>query len=93
MLSWTPSTEERLHLSPAACLDGTHPIRGGIPVVFPQFGLWGLGRKHGFARNLRWIVTNQNDSIAKPTLNLNKKINGKPYVHGFKFESRLSQTH
>ncbi len=29
-------------------------LRGGVPVIFPQFGLFGPGPKHGFARNKAW---------------------------------------
>jgi glucose-6-phosphate 1-epimerase len=34
------------------------PARGGMPVLFPQFANLGAGRKHGFARNVRWLVLN-----------------------------------
>jgi glucose-6-phosphate 1-epimerase len=36
--------------------DGT-AIRGGVPVIFPQFGMRGpiQQRKHGFARNANWV--------------------------------------
>lgn len=34
--------------------DGKKAIRGGIPVVFPQFGPWELGPQHGFARISKW---------------------------------------
>ena len=45
---------ERLFLSERALFDGSTAIRGGIPVIFPQFGERGAGRKHGFARNRTW---------------------------------------
>ena len=39
VLSWiTPDGREHLFLSERAILDGSAPIRGGIPVCFPQFG-------------------------------------------------------
>lgn len=59
--SWkTPSSSgprENLFLSSAAVLDGSKPVRGGIPLVFPVFGPPPEGSKlpqHGFARNVRW---------------------------------------
>lgn len=33
--------------------------RGGVPVIFPQFADHGLLRKHGFARDLQWTTTLQ----------------------------------
>jgi glucose-6-phosphate 1-epimerase len=55
LLSWLPiDGRERLFLSERAVLDGSAAIRGGIPVIFPQFGERGLLRKHGFARSRSW---------------------------------------
>jgi len=45
--------KERLFLSNEAVLDGSKPIRGGVPLVFPQFG-GGKLQSHGFARNSTW---------------------------------------
>ncbi|XP_075732167.1 uncharacterized protein LOC119180580 isoform X3 [Rhipicephalus microplus] len=36
--------------------DGKSPIRGGIPLVFPNFGAWELGPHHGFAHTSLWSV-------------------------------------
>lgn len=59
--SWkTSDGTERLFLSTAAALDGSKPIRGGIPLVFPVFGKppsdhqTGQLPQHGFARNSNW---------------------------------------
>lgn len=59
--SWkTSDGVERLFLSTAAVLDGSKPIRGGIPLVFPVFGpppkdhQTGQLPQHGFARNSNW---------------------------------------
>jgi glucose-6-phosphate 1-epimerase len=51
--SWNYRSKECLYLSPLAILDGTKAIRGGIPVVFPQFGPDPLKSlpQHGFARS------------------------------------------
>ncbi|KAI9726819.1 MAG: hypothetical protein M1828_000675 [Chrysothrix sp. TS-e1954] len=51
---------ENLWLSSAAALDGSKPVRGGIPLVFPVFGPPPKDHptsslpQHGFARNARW---------------------------------------
>jgi glucose-6-phosphate 1-epimerase len=48
--SWKFGGVERLFLSDRAVQDGSKPIRGGIPLVFPQFGQNGKLPQHGFAR-------------------------------------------
>lgn len=60
--SWTasPSGKEQLFLSTATKLDGSRPIRGGIPLVFPVFSAPPPTHvtkdlpQHGFARNNYW---------------------------------------
>jgi glucose-6-phosphate 1-epimerase len=47
-------TEEMLFLSEEAVFDRSKPIRGGIPICFPQFGSDGALPNHGFARNVDW---------------------------------------
>ncbi|KAI9594446.1 galactose mutarotase-like domain-containing protein [Syncephalis fuscata] len=61
IISWHSAGKERLFLSKTAILDGSKAIRGGIPLVFPQFGKasdpkhpYGQFPQHGFARNTRW---------------------------------------
>ena len=55
VLSWIPADgRERLFLSERAVFDGRAAIRGGIPVIFPQFSDRGLLPKHGFARTSTW---------------------------------------
>lgn len=52
--------EAHAHNCPSrkAVYDGSRPIRGGIPIVFPQFGLGPItARQHGFARIQTWKVT------------------------------------
>lgn len=49
------------------------PIRGGVPVCFPQMGFYGPGGKHGFARTSeKWTVeetsTNADDELQSATL-------------------------
>jgi len=60
VLSWiTADGRERLFLSERAVFDGSAPIRGGIPVCFPQFAALGDLPKHGFVRTRAWSVTVQ----------------------------------
>jgi glucose-6-phosphate 1-epimerase len=55
--SWiTPGGGEQLYLSERTALDGRTPVRGGIPVIFPQFAGEGPLPRHGFARTQPWQV-------------------------------------
>jgi glucose-6-phosphate 1-epimerase len=55
VLSWKPApARECLYLSPNASQAPGAAIRGGIPVIFPQFAGRGPLVKHGFARLLEW---------------------------------------
>jgi glucose-6-phosphate 1-epimerase len=54
--SWVPASgDEQLFLSARSAFRAGTAIRGGIPVIFPQFG-GGPLPKHGFARTARWEV-------------------------------------
>ncbi|WP_119070365.1 D-hexose-6-phosphate mutarotase [Aggregatilinea lenta] len=53
--SWrTPDGRERLYLSERSGFNPTAAIRGGVPVVFPQFAALGPLPHHGFARTSLW---------------------------------------
>ena len=55
--SWTLANgDERLYLSPRSALDGSAAIRGGVPIIFPQFSNEGPLPRHGFARTAFWEV-------------------------------------
>ncbi|KAL8703779.1 MAG: hypothetical protein Q9201_003044 [Fulgogasparrea decipioides] len=61
VISWKSANgKENLFLSSKARLDGSKPVRGGIPLVFPVFGpppaehATSQLPQHGFARNSRW---------------------------------------
>jgi glucose-6-phosphate 1-epimerase len=57
LLSWkTGDGVERLFVSTQTPLDGSKAIRGGVPVIFPQFNVRGPGLRHGFARVSTWRV-------------------------------------
>ena len=57
--SWRParSRDERLFLSARSAFHGSAAIRGGIPVIFPQFASEGPLPKHGFARTSPWMLS------------------------------------
>ena len=58
LVSWqTSDGQERLFCSRASSLDGSRAIRGGVPVIFPQFGARGTGMRHGFARVAAWQLS------------------------------------
>jgi glucose-6-phosphate 1-epimerase len=55
--SWTPAGGiERLFVSEASAFRPDAAIRGGVPVIFPQFANVGPLPKHGFARTALWTL-------------------------------------
>lgn len=53
--SWRPAgNDERLYVSPKSPFRSGTPIRGGIPVCFPQFADQGPLPMHGFVRDVAW---------------------------------------
>jgi len=56
VLSWHCGGTERLFVSPRSPFEPGKAIRGGIPLIFPQFGTRGPGPRHGFARVRNWCV-------------------------------------
>jgi len=54
--SWHPAGEsaDRLFVSDKAVFADDAPIRGGVPVCFPQFADQGPLPLHGFARSMAW---------------------------------------
>jgi glucose-6-phosphate 1-epimerase len=57
--SWIPegSASDQLFLSARSSFNGDTAIRGGVPVIFPQFAGMGPLPKHGFARTTEWELT------------------------------------
>jgi glucose-6-phosphate 1-epimerase len=55
LVSWKGADgRQRLFCSAQSVLDGSKAIRGGVPVIFPQFAEQGTGMRHGFARVSDW---------------------------------------
>jgi glucose-6-phosphate 1-epimerase len=64
--SWTPvGWHDMLYLSRLASFAPGEPIRGGIPVVFPQFAESGPLPKHGWLRTTEWQVAGSGASEAE----------------------------
>lgn len=73
VLSWIPAGgSERLYLSERASAVGGKAIRGGIPVIFPQFSTRGPLPRHGLVRTVPWTLSAQRtgDDFALATWSL-----------------------
>lgn len=58
--SWKHQGTEMLFVSPTTPFNGVKAIRGGIPLVFPQFGQPNsIMPQHGFARSLNWTFESE----------------------------------
>jgi glucose-6-phosphate 1-epimerase len=65
VISWIPGKGgEQLFLSRKSEYRPGVAIRGGIPVIFPQFGGRGTLPKHGFARTLPWELLSTEGGVA-----------------------------
>jgi glucose-6-phosphate 1-epimerase len=63
--SWRKASgAELLFLSSKAIFEAGYPLRGGIPVVFPQFCDNGPLPKHGFARTREWMLADGGQTAA-----------------------------
>lgn len=63
LLSWVPAGgKECLYLSPRSPFEAGRPVRGGIPVCFPQFADRGPLAQHGFARTQPWRLVGGGES-------------------------------
>ncbi|KAG6857572.1 hypothetical protein H0H87_000171 [Tephrocybe sp. NHM501043] len=90
IISWksgslqNPEPVERLFVSSKAVLDGSKPVRGGVPIVFPCFGApvhteHTKLSQHGFARSEKWnwgnvVMDNEAGVSLRLTLEPTEKI-------------------
>ena len=66
--SWIPAGgREVLFMGKTAAFAPGDPIRGGIPVVFPQFANTGPLPQHGFARKSEWRVVEDGGGEEEPS--------------------------
>lgn len=73
LVSWIPAGgRERLFLSERSRFAAGQAIRGGVPVIFPQFADAGPLPRHGFARTAEWTLLDARagESYACATLRL-----------------------
>ena len=83
-----------LWLSDKAVLDGSKPIRGGIPLCWPWFGLparVGSGKlAHGFARTSLWTLDGVSDHGDGTLVHLSLQATAMPactlWPHAFELE-------
>jgi glucose-6-phosphate 1-epimerase len=66
LTSYKSKQREHIFVSKLALLDGSAPVRGGIPLVFPIFGptavVGSTMPQHGFARRNLWTALNEYDT-------------------------------
>lgn len=97
LVSWKPAgADEQLYLSPQAEAGPGQAIRGGVPVIFPQFEQRGPDvslPRHGLARTRTWQLdeTRQERDHAQATLVLNDDDSTRsPWPHAFHLELTIS---
>jgi glucose-6-phosphate 1-epimerase len=82
LVSWvTEDGVEQIYMSPCARLEPGHAIRGGVPVIFPQFSDHGALMKHGFARTSTWdlLRTHAGEASVSAVLGLTSARAKHPY--------------
>lgn len=81
VISWVDAGGvERLYCSPTSPLKGPQAVRGGVPVIFPQFAARGTLVRHGWARMREWTLLPQDVSGAEPyvALQLHNAVSDDP---------------
>ena len=86
---------ELLYLSPLVDVYPDNPIRGGIPLMFPQFGDSGPLRKHGFVRDIQWNPVKEKEDAGGKNLSYALDIKATdfpewPFDAALQFDVRLS---
>jgi glucose-6-phosphate 1-epimerase len=97
LVSWkTPDGRQRLFCSARSALDGSRAIRGGVPVIFPQFAERGNGMRHGFARVSTWNLADSGmlDGAGYATFTLTQAelapASMQAWPHGFALQLRVA---
>lgn len=94
LVSWIPAGgEEQLYLSPTAKYGNGASVRGGVPVIFPQFNNRGPLPRHGLVRSRSWEATESvvRDGHAIGVLRFTDDIATRVHwKHGFEAELTVS---
>lgn len=94
VISFQRKGQETLWLSEKVILDGSKPIRGGLPLCWPWFGPHATDSSkpgHGFARNSLWQVVSQTaDSLLLELTPNTLSQNIFPYAFKAQLEIKLS---
>lgn len=82
---------EVLYLSPRARFAPGAAIRGGVPVIFPQFAGLGPLPRHGFARTAEWELVDATASAAAAAASVRLRLDDSPatravWPHPFRAE-------
>ncbi|HVF41300.1 MAG TPA: D-hexose-6-phosphate mutarotase [Gemmatimonadaceae bacterium] len=92
--SWIPANgHEMLYLSEAAIFEPAKPIRGGIPVVFPQFADTGPLPKHGWLRCASWEATGsiqEGDTTLVTLVTEDDEMSRNIWPHAYRAEMRIT---
>jgi glucose-6-phosphate 1-epimerase len=93
--SWVPANGvERLFVSQRSAFTPGVAIRGGVPVIFPQFANEGPLPKHGFARTAQWeLVSASSGEVAEATFRLSSSPATETiWPHAFAIELAVAVT-
>lgn len=99
LVSWRPAPSqgqpapEQLYLSERAVFAPGSAVRGGVPVIFPQFERRGPLPRHGFARTRAWQLESQRQGADHATVTLQLRANEdtrQTWPHDFVAELTLS---
>ncbi|GKB41946.1 putative glucose-6-phosphate 1-epimerase [Tanacetum coccineum] len=97
--SWkNDHNEEMLFVSSKAIFNPPKAIRGGIPIIFPQFSNLGPLQSHGFARNRFWTIEidptpftpNVSNSIFVDLILKSTEEDLKIWPHRFEYRLRIT---
>eukprot|EP00933_Yihiella_yeosuensis_P033428 TRINITY_DN27133_c0_g1_i1.p1 TRINITY_DN27133_c0_g1~~TRINITY_DN27133_c0_g1_i1.p1 ORF type:complete len:298 (+),score=54.62 TRINITY_DN27133_c0_g1_i1:71-964(+) len=92
----TPDGKDQIFMSPGAIYDGKKALRGGVPLVFPQFGQENKAMpQHGVARTSLWALKSVQDSVDESVAVLELKDSEATrgqWDHAFALEYRVSLT-